>query len=334
MDNRIRKLLALSLALALALSLAACVRAQEVYQTGLGVVTSLSRSKPASADADGVAEGYSTVAAVLLDGEGRIAQCIIDVVQSQLKFSNEGKIVTDLGTQVKSKNELGDAYGMRAASAIGKEWYEQAAAFAASVIGKTAGEVATTPMDETGKPTEPDVLAGVTVTVTDMVAAVVKAAGNAQAQSAGAGDALRLATTTDVSGSTDATAEKAGLARAYNHYFVVTVNGEGKVTSAIIDALQADVKFDTAGQITSDIQAAVATKNELGDAYGMKAASSIGKEWNEQAAAFAAYAVGKTADEIAATPLTGEGAAAPDVVAGVTVHASPFIEGLVKAAKA
>ena len=49
MDNRIRKLLALSLALALALSLAACVRAQEVYQTGLGVVTSLSRSKPASA---------------------------------------------------------------------------------------------------------------------------------------------------------------------------------------------------------------------------------------------------------------------------------------------
>lgn len=333
MGNRIRKLLVLSLALVLALSLTACVRAQEVYQTGLGVVTSLNRSASASADADGVAEGYSTVAAVLLDGEGRIAQCILDVVQSQLKFSNEGKITTDLSAKVLSKNELGDAYGMKAASAIGKEWYEQAAAFAASVIGKTADEVAATPMDETGLPTEPDVLAGVTVHVTDMVAAIVKAAGGARALGAGAGDELRLATTTDVSGSNDAQAEKNGRARAYNHYFVVTVNGEGKVTSAIIDALQADVTFDAAGQITSDIQTAVATKNELGDAYGMKAASAIGKEWNEQAAAFAAYAVGKTADEIAATPLTQEGTAAPDVVAGVTVHVGPFIEGLVKAAK-
>jgi hypothetical protein len=40
----------------------------------------------------------------------------------------------------------------------------------------------------------------------------------------------------------------------------------------------------------------------LGDGYGMRSASKIGKEWNEQANAFAAYVIGKTVDEVKALP--------------------------------
>ncbi len=70
------------------------------------------------------------------------------------------------------------------------------------------------------------------------------------------------------------------------------------ITSSIIDASITDVTFSKEGKITSNINAAIQTKNELGDAYGMKQASSIGKEWNEQAAAFAQYVVGKTLDDV------------------------------------
>jgi hypothetical protein len=66
------------------------------------------------------------------------------------------------------------------------------------------------------------------------------------------------------------------------------------ITSCIIDASQTNINFSKEGKITSDINAEFQTKNELGDAYGMKKASSIGKEWNEQANAFAQYVVGKT----------------------------------------
>ena len=52
------------------------------------------------------------------------------------------------------------------------------------------------------------------------------------------------------------------------------------------------------------------TKNQLGDGYGMKQASSIGKEWNEQAAGFCAYVTGKTAAQVAGLAVDESGKAA------------------------
>ena len=49
------------------------------------------------------------------------------------KYIKEGKVV--------SKKALGDAYNMRPASPIGKEWFEQAAVIEAAAIGKTATEI-------------------------------------------------------------------------------------------------------------------------------------------------------------------------------------------------
>ena len=42
-----------------------------------------------------------------------------------MDFDASGALVGYMGGNVQSKKELGDAYGMKAYSGIGKEWYEQ-----------------------------------------------------------------------------------------------------------------------------------------------------------------------------------------------------------------
>ena len=83
----------------------------------------------------------------------------------------------------------------------------------------------------------------------------------------------------------------------------------------------------------TDLNAPVQTKNELGEAYGMKKASAIGKEWNEQAAAFSAYCMGKTADEVKGIAMDETGLAADaDLLAGCTVHIGEFMNVVATAA--
>lgn len=79
-----------------------------------------------------------------------------------------------------SKRELHDDYGMKPVSPIGKEWYEQADAMGAYVIGKTADEVTGIAVDEAGKPTDADLLTGVTITANGFRDAIVKAVENAK----------------------------------------------------------------------------------------------------------------------------------------------------------
>ena len=88
-----------------------------------------------------------------------------------------------------------------------------------------------------------------------------------------------------------------GAAQLSMDVTALTMNGD-TITSCCIDALQAEVTFDTTGAITSDL-AAPQTKNQLGEAYGMKAYAGSRYEWNEQAANFAAYVTGKTASDVA-----------------------------------
>lgn len=144
-------------------------------KTGLAVTTSIAKSKDAG-EKDGTAQADSVVVAVLVDAEGKIIDCVIDTAQSKAAFNAEGKIVTPLDTEFKTKNELGEEYGMKAASGIGKEWYEQAAAFAEYVVGKTAAEVSGIAVDEKGHATDADLTASVTIGITDMQAVIAKAA--------------------------------------------------------------------------------------------------------------------------------------------------------------
>lgn len=63
----------------------------------------------------------------------------------------------------------------------------------------------------------------------------------------------------------------------------------------------------------------------------MKKVSSIGKEWNEQAAAFAKYVTGKTLDEVKGIKVEDGKAADADLKASVTVSIGDYIKVIEKA---
>jgi len=288
-------------------------------KTGLAVITTLKSSKSASADAEGTAQVDSFVAAVLVDANGKIVDCKIDAAQTKINFNAQGQITTPLDTVVKTKQELGTDYGMKDRSGIGKEWNEQADFFANYVIGKTADEVKGIAVNEQGYPTDADLTAGVTVHITDFIEGVAKAVANAKELGAKAGDKLGLGVYTEISKSKNASAGAEGQAQAYTYYAAATFDKDGKITSAILDASQGNVNFDANGNITSDLNAEVQTKQELKEAYGMKSKSGIGKEWYEQANAFADYAKGKTAADIKGIALSEGKPADADLAASVTV---------------
>lgn len=293
-------------------------------KTGLAVISSIAKSADA-AEEDGLAEVDSTVAAVLVGADGKIIDCTIDVAQTKVNFSKEGKITTDLATVFKSKQDLGEEYGMKKASAIGKEWNEQATAFATYAVGKTVDELKGIAVNEEGVATDADLASSVTVHINDFVAVIEKAVTNAQDLGATTADKIGLGVSTSIAKSADA-AEEDGLAQAYSYYIAITQGADGKITSCAIDASQGNVNFSKEGKITTDLATEVKTKQELGEAYGMKKASTIGKEWNEQANAFATYATGKTVDEIKGIALTEEGVPADaDLASSVTVHVGDFM---------
>ncbi len=329
-----KKFLAMLLSVAMVMSLlVACSSGGAPLKTGLAVVSSLAKSANASAEAEGVAQTDSLIAAVLVDKDGKIVDCKIDAAQTKIKFSTEGKLTTDVASTFKTKNELGTEYGMTSASGIGKEWNEQAAAFAKYCVGKTVAEVKGIAVNEEGKAGDADLAASVTVHIGDFIEAVAQAANTATDKGAKKGDKLGLAITTDISKSSDATADAEGLAQSYSNIAVVSLGKDSKITSCIIDAIQGNVNFSATGEISTDLTVAPQTKQVLKDAYGMKKASAIGKEWYEQADAFAAYCVGKSAADVKGIALTDQGLAADaDLAASVTVHVGPFIANVDKAA--
>lgn len=301
---------------------------QGMAGVGLGILTNVKKSKDAGEE-DGLAQTNSLVAAVLVDGEGKIAKAVIDEVQVMVNFDKMGKIKTPLDTMFASKNVLKEDYGMKKSSGIGKEWNEQADFFAEYIQGKTLEEVKGIALAE-GVPADEDLKAGVTIHVADFIAVVEKAMMNVK-PGAMADDMLGLGVSASIARSKDA-AEEDGMVEAYIYYVASTFNADNKITSTVVDATQANVNFSKEGKITSDITAPVMSKNELGDEYGMKKASEIGKEWYEQAAAFADYTVGKTVEEVKGIALEEGGKPADeDLKASVTIHVTEIQETLEKA---
>ncbi len=306
--------------------------AAETVKTGLAVITSAAKSKDAG-DQNGSAQTDSLVVAVTVDDEGKIVNCVIDQAQTKIEFSKEGKIVTPLDTVFLAKKELGTDYGMGKVSAIGKEWNQQADAFADYVAGKTVEEVKGIAVNEEGVPAGADLTSSVTVHVNDFIEGIEKAVGNALDLGASVDDKLGLGVLTTISKSKDA-GEGDGLAQAYTYYTATTFGADGVITTSIIDSSQTNISISKEGKITSDINAAFETKNELGDAYGMKKASAIGKEWSEQADAFAKYIVGKTMDEVKGIAMNEEGVPeGDDLKSSVTIHVGDFLTILEKAFK-
>lgn len=302
-------------------------------KTGLAILPDISGSKDASAGEDGTAQSEILLVAVTVGDDGVIDQCVIDMVQAKIGFDASGALTTDPATTFPSKNELGDAYGMKKASSIGREWNEQLAALADYARGKRVDELKTMAVGEDGKAGDVDLAASVTLYIGSFVDGIEAAAANADHRGASKGDKLGLASQTSMSKSKDAADGKDGLAQAYATIAAVTFSGD-TVTSCYLDAVQANVNFDASGKIATDLTAAPQTKNQLGDGYGMKQASSIGKEWNEQAAGFCAYVTGKTVAEIKGLAVDESGKAADaDLAATITVGIGEFQTLIEKAAQ-
>lgn len=331
-DFTMKKLLGILLALTLVVSMAVCANADEPVKTGLYLATSVSGSTSATAEKDGCGYSYAHMVAVAVDANGVIVDCAIDMVQAKVTFNAAGELTLAEGTTFPTKQELGDDYGMRKASSIGKEMNEQLDGLAAYCIGKTVEELKGIALDEKGKATDADLLASITLSISSELDNIIAAVESAEDRGAQKGDKLVLVSVTEPHSCKSATDEKNGNAQADTTAAVVTMNGD-VITSCYIDAIQPKVAFDKTGTITSDIEAAVVTKNALGAGYGMGGISAIGKEWNEQAAAFSAYVTGKTAADITGMTLESGKATDADLLAGCTIGITSFVELIAKAAQ-
>ena len=108
----------------------------------------------------------------------------------------------------------------------------------------------------------------------------------------------------------------------------MAINGEGEDRSVTVCALTLDDQGRIA-RVLWDAQEGPDSKRQLGDRYGMKAASPIGREWHQQVAALEEYAAGKTPAQLAGMALNDRGApTAEELTSSCTISVAPLLEAL------
>lgn len=302
-------------------------------KTGLAVITTATDSTSATADAEGAVKLDSTLVAVTVDDAGVINSCIIDSIPATVNFDTTGTITSDITAEVPTKNELGADYGMVAWGGAIAEWDSQVAALCHYAVGKTVAELKAGAIDKTGKaPEGSDLASEATIYLGGFVSAIERAVNEATHLGAQADDEMRLVTLNKLSSSTSATAEAEGCVQLDADVALVTAK-DGVITSCIIDSVQAKIAFDTTGTITSDLTKEFLSKNELSDGYGMVAWGGAMAEWNVQAASFASYVTGKTADEVAGIAINEatKPADGSDLASSVTISIGGFQALIAKA---
>ncbi|MBR0354695.1 MAG: hypothetical protein IJK35_04945 [Oscillospiraceae bacterium] len=287
-----KKFFAILLAVCMIAALAACGAPKTAeYKLGMGISLNMNSSKENNAQVD------ATVAAVVLDKDGKIVAAKIDVAQSKMDVTN-GQVNTE--QTFLSKKELKEDYGM---SKIGaKEWYIQAEAFEQYLIGKTGAEVSgmETVVNDSGHTVTTDeaLYASCSISIGDFIEAVAKACNDEQGKSFQSDGSFKLglAVNTKSDESTAATAENDGVVKMYTEFGAVVVGADGKILAAVTDATQPQISITAAGQIGET--KFNGTKRELKEGYNMVAYSNATLEWYEQAKNFTDFAVGKTAAEL------------------------------------
>ena len=340
-DFEMKKLLVLLVVGLLAVtSLTGCA-APKTYKFGTGSYTTVSGKAAVAAStgvdaADGQVQVTTVYAAVLLDDAGKIVYVDIDAAQNKGTFDATGAVVK--AEAAPTKQEKGNDYGMKGASAIGKEWFEQIEALKAYFVGKTIEEIKAIEVYEKDAshkavPAGEDLKTSVSISIEGYVAAVEKAVANAVEVKGVA--KVGVGSVASVSGKAAVAAAEGVDAAAGQIQTNVTFTGvafdkDGKVLVALLDVAQNKGTFDATGAIVK--AEAAPTKQEKGADYGMKGASAIGKEWNEQANALTAYFVGKTADEVAAIAIDAEGVTTvEDLKTSVSVGIDEYLASFAKA---
>ncbi len=324
-----KKILSVILAVATLISVcmvAGCTKAPLKF--GMGVFSAYGDTKNAEGENNGSAEISHTLAAVLLDKDGKVVKCEIDSVDYAIGFTSEGKVV--LPAEIKTKYELGENYGMTAQENVEKEWFEQIDIFENACIGKTIDEIKALVV-EGYKPNEEVANAGCTIAIADYVKAVEKAVANAKESAATEEAKLNLGIVATAGESTNATAEENGVADVETAFAAAVIGKDGKVIANISDAAAGTARYDEKGAFVDEAKVDIVTKLEAGENYGMATDGSDKKEWFEQAAAFDAACAGKTADEISALAVNGKGNSDLQA-AGCTIHIADMVKAAVKAA--
>ena len=133
-----------------------------------------------------------------------------------------------------------------------------------------------------------------------------------------------LALITNVSGS-----KNAEVADYDVTIVAVTVDDKGVIDSCIIDSIGTKVEFDGTGTLTK-IPETIATKNELGDSYGMVNYGGAKYEWYKQAAALADFAKGRTVAELkeGAIDETGKAPAGSDLASTATIYLGGYVSAI------
>lgn len=306
-----------------------------IVKLGLGIKTSIGKSKDLT---DGAATGQvdSVIVAAGFDKDGKIVSVTIDTAQDKVGFDAEMKLTSDTAVEGKSKLELGDAYNMRGASGIGKEWNEQIEAFGAWMIGKTVEEVAAMPVYEKDAshknvPDVEELKTSVTITVEGYLAALEEAYANA-IEVEGA-EKVGLGVVTSIAKSKSMEGETMAVAQVDTTVVATALKADETIAGTFIDVAQTKVEFDKDGKVTSDKAADVKSKLELGDAYGMKGASGIKKEWFEQAKSLAEYMVGKKVADVTGMELAENVPTSEDLTSSVTIKVNGYLAALEKAGK-
>jgi uncharacterized protein YuzE len=284
-----------------------------IAKIGLGHITSIKSSKDLGTDKDGkevlpLGQVDTVIAAVAFDKDGKVVKVTIDNAQTKVEFNKDLTLKSDVKAEGKTKVELGDNYGMKKASAIGKEWYQQIAELEKWMVGKKVDEIKAmkTVKKDDAHPAVPDIAdlkSSVSVSVQDYIAAVEEAFKTAVevkgAEKLGLGHNVSIKSSKALGTDKDGK-EVLPLAQVDTVMSATAFDKDGKVVGTLIDNAQTKVNFDKAGKVTSDKAAQYKTKVELKDEYGMKKASKIGKEWFEQASALQKWMVGKTIADIKA----------------------------------
>lgn len=287
------------------------------YRLGLATV---SKMNVAGGDLSSV---KATVAAVTLDKEGVIRQCRIEETAFDVTLKN-GALQSMMDTMMMGKWERGDDYTLtdeeRGDSSNRRSWREQVDAFCRYVVGKTPDEVSSIAATD-GRSSE---IPGCDLVITDFIQAVHKAGKSVKNAGMMASDTLHLAVSADRSKDSADEAPQFDIEMA-----AVTVGKDGKITACVSDTLQA--KLTVKEGVFSMASGDLTTKRMMGDSYGMKDASSLKKEWYQQADAFDAYVVGKTPDTLQGVSVDKDGRV--DGISGCTIVVSGMLKNVIKAAK-
>ncbi len=308
----------------LALSLAACGSDEPPLsggttdggtKIGVGSVSSLAL--------EGKEKTYvkATVAGVLLDKDGKILSCELD--EAEFPVTLKDGVMAE-AAKFMTKAEMGDDYILTdrdhgAGGTAGASWEDQVDAFCDYVEGKTGAEVAAIAATD-GKSEE---IKGCDLIITDFILAVKRATEAAISKKAAREDDLHLAVTVSRSGEGTDKKPQYDIEMA-----AVTLDESDRITACMTDTAQA--KLAVEGSAFVHESGALVSKRAAGEGYNMKPASSVKKEWYEQADAFDAYAVGKTAESLSNTTLKDDKA---DAISGCTIKVGGMLKNAVKAAR-